>query len=72
VAVSASNAPTSPSNLATPVNFGAAQASDEATVTAGNARFQILGSGLVRMEYSPTESFEDAPTVNASCDRRED
>ena len=64
VALSAANSPTSPVDLATPVNFGAAQASHRATVSAGNARFQVLGDGLIRMEYSPTGSFEDAPTVN--------
>jgi alpha-glucosidase (family GH31 glycosyl hydrolase) len=57
--------PTSPVNLATPVDFGAAKAAPEATVVRGNARFEVLGDGLIRMEYSPTASFEDAPTVNA-------
>ena len=38
-------------------------------MTAGNARFQVLGAGLIRMEYSPSGSFEDAPTVNV-LDRR--
>ncbi len=65
VALATATSPTSPVNLATPVSFGAAEASNQATVTAGNARFQVLGDGLIRMEYSPTASFEDAPTVNA-------
>src|SRR6202044_4268767 len=36
-----------------------------ATVTAGDARFQVLGDGLIRMEYSPAGNFENLPTVNA-------
>jgi alpha-glucosidase (family GH31 glycosyl hydrolase) len=57
--------PTSPVNLATPVDLAAARASQAAIVPAGDARFEVLGDGLIRMEYSPTASFEDAPTVNA-------
>ena len=52
-------------NLATSVDFGAARAVPGATVVAGDARFEVLGDGLIRMEYSPSGSFEDAPTVNA-------
>jgi len=33
------------------------------TVTAGNARFEFLTPSLVRMEYSPSGVFVDAPTV---------
>ncbi len=65
-AQTAATSPTSPVNLATPVDLAAAQASPGATVPAGrDARFQVLGDGLIRMEYSPTGHFEDAPTVNA-------
>ena len=64
-AQSEATSPTSPVNLATPVDFGAAKAAPGATVVAGDARFEVLGDGLIRMEYSPTASFEDAPTVNA-------
>ena len=65
-AQSAATSPTSPVNLATPVDLAAAQASRGATVIADDdARFEVLGDGLIRMEYSPTGSFEDAPTVNA-------
>jgi Glycosyl hydrolases family 31/Domain of unknown function (DUF5110)/NPCBM-associated, NEW3 domain of alpha-galactosidase/Carbohydrate binding module (family 6)/IPT/TIG domain len=65
-AQSAATSPTSPVNLATPVDLAAAQASRGATVVADDdARFEVLGDGLIRMEYSPTGSFEDAPTVNA-------
>jgi hypothetical protein len=64
-AVSLATSPTSPVNLATPVDFAAANASQAATVVAGDARFQVLGDGLIRMEYSPSGSFENGPTVNA-------
>jgi alpha-glucosidase (family GH31 glycosyl hydrolase) len=64
-ALATATSPTSPVNLATPVDFGAAKAAPGATVLAGNARFEILGDGLIRMEYSPSGTFEDAPTVNA-------
>jgi Glycosyl hydrolases family 31/Domain of unknown function (DUF5110)/NPCBM-associated, NEW3 domain of alpha-galactosidase/IPT/TIG domain len=64
VSVAAATSPTSPVNIATPVDFSAARAAGGATIVAGDARFQVLGSGLIRMEYSPTGTFEDAPTVN--------
>ncbi|HEY2440836.1 MAG TPA: hypothetical protein VGI07_11415, partial [Solirubrobacteraceae bacterium] len=54
-----------PVNLTTPIDVGAARASSAATVLAGDARFQVLGAGLIRMEYAPSGQFEDAPTVNA-------
>jgi hypothetical protein len=59
----------SPVNLATPINFADGVASTGATVVAGDARFEVLGDGLIRLEYSPTGSFENAPTVNV-LDRR--
>jgi alpha-glucosidase (family GH31 glycosyl hydrolase) len=61
----AATSASSPVNLTTPIDFGAAQASRAATVTAGDARFEVLGAGLIRMEYAPSGHFEDAPTVNA-------
>ena len=64
-ALAVATSPTSPVNLATPVDFGAAKAARGATVVAGDARFEVLGDGLIRLEYSPSGSFEDAPTVNA-------
>jgi Glycosyl hydrolases family 31/Domain of unknown function (DUF5110)/NPCBM-associated, NEW3 domain of alpha-galactosidase/Carbohydrate binding module (family 6)/IPT/TIG domain len=63
------SSPASPVNLATPVSFGQAIARHDAIVTAGDARFEILGGGLIRLEYSPTAKFEDLPTVNV-LDRR--
>ncbi|MBV9379793.1 MAG: DUF5110 domain-containing protein [Streptosporangiaceae bacterium] len=64
-----SASPTSPVNLATPVNFAQAIAAHDATVTAGDARFEVLGGGLIRLEYSPTGTFGNMPTVNV-LDRR--
>ncbi len=64
VALGAATSPGAPVNLAMPVDFGAARASQPATVLAGDARFEVLGDGLIRMEYSPSGTFEDAPTVN--------
>ena len=34
-----------------------------ATITAGNARFEFLTPTLVRVEYSPSGTFVDAPTA---------
>jgi hypothetical protein len=56
-ALATATSPTSPVNLATPVDLGAAKAAPGATVLAGDARFEVLGDGLIRMEYSPTGSF---------------
>ena len=62
---SPATSPDAPVDLATPVNFAAAVAARGATVTAGDARFEVLGDGLIRMEYSPAGNFENLPTVNA-------
>src|SRR5260221_13899996 len=68
-AQTAATSPASPVNLATPVNLGQAVANRDATVTAGDARFEVLGTGLIRLEYSASGTFEDLPTVNV-VDRR--
>lgn len=34
------------------------------TIISTNVRFQILSESVIRMEYSPTGAFEDAPTVS--------
>jgi hypothetical protein len=60
----AATSPSSPVNLTTQVNFADGVASRGATVMAGDARFEVLGDGLIRLEYSPTGTFEDSPTVN--------
>lgn len=36
-----------------------------ATIVDGNARFQVLTAGLLRLEYSPNGAFEDRPTMTA-------
>jgi alpha-glucosidase (family GH31 glycosyl hydrolase) len=41
----------------------AAPAGGTTTVAAGNARFEFLTPSLVRMEYSPSGSFADAPSA---------
>jgi hypothetical protein len=67
VAASASAAaptPSAPVNLSTPVDFAIARAVPPAIVRAGDARFEILGSGLVRLEYAPGARFTDGPSVN--------
>ena len=60
----AATSPDSPVNLSTPVDFAAGVAARGAVVSAGDARFEVLGDGLIRMEYSPSGNFEDLPTVN--------
>jgi hypothetical protein len=63
-AASPATSPRSPVDLATPVDFAAAIAARGATISAGDARFEVLGDGLIRLEYSPTGNFENQPTVN--------
>jgi alpha-glucosidase (family GH31 glycosyl hydrolase) len=41
----------------------AAAASGATTITVGNARFEFLTPSLLRMEYSPSGAFIDAPTA---------
>src|SRR5215470_624210 len=48
--------------LAPPV-WSAAQPQAPSTIVAGNARFEFLTPSLVRMEYSPSGKFIDAPTA---------
>lgn len=55
---------TSPVDLSSKVDRAAAIAAKRAMVTSGHARFQVLSSGVVRLEYSPTGHFVDAPTFN--------
>ena len=58
-----------PVDLATPVNLANGTANSSAVVRAGDARIEVLSPTLLRLEYSPTASFENLPTVNA-VDRR--
>jgi hypothetical protein len=64
VGMAAATSPTSPVNISTPIDFSAAKAARGATIMAGDARFQVLSAGLIRMEYSPSGTFQNAPTVN--------
>ncbi len=52
-----------PGALATALLACSAGSAGGPTVVAGNARFQFLTASLVRMEYSPTGHFIDAPTA---------
>jgi alpha-glucosidase (family GH31 glycosyl hydrolase) len=56
---------TSPVDLATHVDLAEGMARRSAIVSAGDARVEVLGPTLLRLEYSPTGTFEDTPTVNA-------
>src|SRR5882757_10022417 len=56
---------TSPVNLATPINLANGVARHGAVVTAGaDARFEVLTSGVIRLEYSPTGAFLNTPSWN--------
>jgi alpha-glucosidase (family GH31 glycosyl hydrolase) len=46
-----------------PSVWSAAQPQAPSTIVAGNARFEFLTSSLVRMEWSPSGKFVDAPTA---------
>ena len=56
---------TSPVNLSTPVDMANGVAHRSAIVRVGDARFEVLSPSLVRLEYSPSGTFENSPTVNA-------
>src|ERR1700733_12485426 len=60
---------TSPVNLATPIDLSAGSAHPSAIVHVGPVRVEVLSSSLLRLEYSPSQHFENDPTVNA-LDRR--
>ena len=55
---------TSPVNLSTPVDMANGFAHRSAVVRAGHARFEVLSPSLVRLEYSPSGTFQNSPTVN--------
>jgi hypothetical protein len=52
----------SPVDLATPVDMADGMAHRSAIVREGNARFEVLGPTLLRLEYSPKGNFENSPT----------
>ena len=60
----AATSDTSPVNLSAKVDMAAGKARQQATVTAGDARFEVLAPDVIRLEYSPTGSFLDEPTFN--------
>jgi hypothetical protein len=60
---------TSPVDLATPVAMSDGVAHQAAVVRSGDARVEVLSPTLLRLEYSPSGTFENSPTVNA-LDRR--
>jgi alpha-glucosidase (family GH31 glycosyl hydrolase) len=53
---------TSPVNLSTKINMAAGKAAHSATVTEGDARFEVLSPEVIRLEYSPSGQFLDQPT----------
>jgi alpha-glucosidase (family GH31 glycosyl hydrolase) len=63
-AATAATSDTSPVNLSTPVDKAAAVAAHRATVVSGDARFEVLTDGVIRLEYSPTGKFVDDPTFD--------
>ncbi len=60
---------TAPADLAAHVDLSDGLAHASAIVRSGDARIEVLAPTLLRLEYSPTAHFENAPTVNA-VDRR--
>ncbi len=59
-----SSGDTSPVNLSTPVDMADGVAHGSAVVRVGHARIEVLGPTLLRLEYSPSDTFENRPTVN--------
>ena len=56
---------TSPVDLATPIDMAAGMAHPSAIVHIGDVRIEVLTPSLLRLEYSPSQHFENDPTVNA-------
>ena len=63
-AQAAATTDTSPVNLSTNITMANGTAAQTATVVEGDARFEVLTPEVVRMEYSPTGSFQDDPTFD--------
>jgi hypothetical protein len=53
-------------DLSTPVDMANGLAHRSAIVRSGDARIEVLSPTLLRLEYSPSGSFENSPTVNAT------
>jgi Glycosyl hydrolases family 31/Ricin-type beta-trefoil lectin domain/Domain of unknown function (DUF5110)/Carbohydrate binding module (family 6)/IPT/TIG domain len=60
----AATSDTSPVNLSNNINLANGKAAQSATLIEGDARFEVLTPEVVRMEYSPTGSFQDDPTFD--------
>lgn len=56
---------TAPVDLASHVDLSEGMAHPSAIVRSGDARIEVLSPTLLRLEYSPSGNFENAPTVNA-------
>ncbi len=54
----------SPVDLSTPVDLADGPAHPSAVVRSGDARIEVLSPTLLRLEYSPSATFENSPTVN--------
>jgi hypothetical protein len=65
----AASSDTSPVDLSTPIDIADGMAHSSAVVRAGDVRIEVLSPTLLRLEYSPSGTFENSPTVNA-VDRR--
>ena len=52
-------------DLATPIDMAAGMAHRSAIVHVGDVRIEVLTPSLLRLEYSPSQHFENDPTVNA-------
>jgi hypothetical protein len=53
---------TSPVNLSTKINMADGTAHQNATVVAGDARFEVLAPDVIRLEYAPGGKFLNQPT----------
>jgi hypothetical protein len=55
---------TSPVNLSAKINMADGAARQNATVVAGDARFEVLAPDVIRLEYAPGGKFLNQPTYN--------
>jgi hypothetical protein len=62
--VSPATTDTSPVNLSTKIDMANGRAHKNATVTAGDARFEVLAPDVIRLEYAPGGKFLNQPTYN--------
>lgn len=63
-AASPATTDTSPVDLSTKVTMADGIARQGATVAAGDARFEVLAPGVIRLEYAPGGNFLDQPTFS--------